>query len=233
MQADVEIGGTYRQWLETESALQKVDGDRMAEMALKITCLLGLGLSGERARPSREAAILAVAGYRERRAASEILDELVSRKLLLHRRHSDEIAVWHGTDLDLRGRLSEEKAAMESGFDLVAFLSKEAASPIWRPQEYNDEFGIRRHFSSHYLTVVQLEEYLSHSRNPLTEYAPDEDGRIYYVIPENGEEVKGASRAILGFFGQELFGDRNLRSIFVIPRESLPVRDSATKRSFE
>jgi hypothetical protein len=213
MQADVEVGGTYRQWLETESSLQKVTGDLQAERALKVTCLLGLGLSGERARPTREATVLALAGYGERSCAEEVIDELVSRKLLLHRKHSDEIAVWHGTDLDLRGRLSEEKANREAGFDLVSFLSCEAHPPLWKPQEYNDEFGIRRHFNSFYLTVQQLEEHLCHSRNSLVTYSPDEDGKIYYVLPENGEEVKLARHLIQGYYGEELFQDQNLRTV--------------------
>jgi len=75
----------------------------------------------------------------------KVLSNLVSRNLLLHRRHNDEVSVWHGTDLDLRGRLEEERHRVADDFDLVSFLAKEAKPPAWKPVEYNDDFGVRRY----------------------------------------------------------------------------------------
>ena len=103
MQADVDVGGTHRQWLETQSALSKVSGDKELELVLKTTCLLGLGLSGERNRATKSQVAIAVAGWGDVATAEDLLAELINRKLLLHRKHSDEVSVWHGTDLDLRG----------------------------------------------------------------------------------------------------------------------------------
>ena len=95
MQADVDVGGTHRQWLETQSALSKVAGDVQSEKLLKVTCLLGLGLSGERTKATREQVALAMSSWGSPAGAHEIIDELIARKLLLHRKHSDEVAVWH------------------------------------------------------------------------------------------------------------------------------------------
>ena len=53
MRADTAVGGTHRQWLETESALSKVPDDAAQMCVLKTACLLGLGTSGERSRTGR------------------------------------------------------------------------------------------------------------------------------------------------------------------------------------
>ena len=85
---------------------------------------------------------------------------MIDRKLLLHRRHSDQVAVWHGTDVDLRGRLEEEKRRQEEQFDDLKFLSEEARPPAWRPVEYNDRHCVRRYLAGRYEYVATLPESL-------------------------------------------------------------------------
>lgn len=228
MQADVDIGGTHRQWLETQSALSKVAGDAQAEKLLKVTCLLGLGLSGERTRATRAQLALAMSTWVGANSANEVIDELINRKLLLHRKHSDEVAVWHGTDLDLRGRLTQEKADREAGFDLVAFLTKEARPPIWKPQEYNDEFSVRRFFISDYITIDQLAERDGFIASGVTVPKPDEDGRIFYVLATTADEVAQA-RPLLERLAQfdSFQADGLDRVVFAMPAEPLPLTDTA------
>ena len=62
MRADTSVGGTYRQWLETESALTKVTDEDEAR-ALKAACLLSLGTSGERSRAGLGLLQFALRGY--------------------------------------------------------------------------------------------------------------------------------------------------------------------------
>ena len=64
MRADTSVGGTYRQWLETESALTKVSSQAESE-ALKAACLLSLGTSGERSRAGHGLLRFALKGYGE------------------------------------------------------------------------------------------------------------------------------------------------------------------------
>ena len=228
MQADVEVGGTHRQWLETQSALSKVAGDPQSEKVLKTTCLLGLGLSGERTRATREQVALAAAGWSELDAAQEVVDELISRKLLLHRKHSDEVAVWHGADLDLRGRLIQTKADREAGFELIPFLTQEAKPPVWKPQEYNDEYSMRRFFRSEYVTVDQLTNQEAFLRSRITLPEPDEDGRILYVLANTADEVAGARKALSRLKAEDEFQPEGLeRVLFVLPSEPLPLTDAA------
>src|SRR6266699_495790 len=63
MRADTTVGGTYRQWLETQSALSKVGDDDRALKVLKTACLLGLGTHGERTRMRRELLSFAIHAY--------------------------------------------------------------------------------------------------------------------------------------------------------------------------
>lgn len=157
MRSDTAVGGTHRQWLETESALSKVTGDDQAVATLKTACLLGLGTGGARTRTGRELLLLALKGYTADKSWDTAVHTLLERKLLLHRRHNDEVSVWHGTDLDLRGRLADQRRRLADDFDLVRFLETEAAPLPWKPVQYNDDYCIRRYFTGQYQSVARLQ----------------------------------------------------------------------------
>jgi hypothetical protein len=159
MQSDMAVGGTYRQWLETQSALSKANDDHEVR-ALKIACLLGLGIGGERSRASSGLLLFALQGYSPGDGEKIIVDRLIDRKLLIHRKYSDEVSVWHGTDIDLRGKLEEEKQRHRKQFNLLEFLTKEARPSPWRPLEHNDVFNLRRYLSCEYHNLGTLKTYL-------------------------------------------------------------------------
>ncbi len=188
MRADTTVGGTHRQWLETESALSKSQSiDEVA--ALKAACLLGLGTSGERARTPLPLLASAVKGTRlTALEAQACIGSLIDRKLLLHRRHNDEVSVWHGTDLDLRTRLDEQKRGSAEGFDLLAFLAKESRAPVWKPVEYNDDYCIRRYFAGEYQSVRRLDSFLQWDQ-VIHSLPNDCDGKLVYLIAESTEEL--------------------------------------------
>lgn len=62
MRVDTSTGGTYKQWLETQSALSKNDEDELSEIILKTTCLLGLGTAGERSKAGRDLLLFSLDG---------------------------------------------------------------------------------------------------------------------------------------------------------------------------
>jgi hypothetical protein len=189
MRSDSGPGGTYRQWLETESALAKTES-KVQERILKTACLLALGLSGERARASRKSVVRSIAGYQSSKVVEQVVDELIDKGLLLFRRHADELSVWHGTDVDLRGRLDAEKARSKQVFDLLGFLRIEAPQPVWRPVEYNLDFGVRRYFRSELHTTKSLSEWLAElPYGPQTPCPNDADGVVCYVIPETPGDI--------------------------------------------
>ena len=219
MRSDTAVGGTHRQWLETESAITKVPDDSDAVKALKTACLLGLGTGGERSRTGLELLQFGLEGFGDKAAWEQTISKLIERKLLLHRRHNDEVSVWHGTDLDLRGRLEDERRRLDGDFSLVAFLRKEAKTPAWKPVEYNDTFGMRRYVTGEYQTVGQLNSYLNWDA-VLTELLNDCDGKVIYLVAETSDDLRKS---------QQLAYDRlNDERLFVaIPSEPLPLRSAA------
>lgn len=217
MRSDVTIGGTHRQWLETESAISKVDGNEMAVRILKTTCLLGMGLTGEKSRTSMRLLEFACAGVGNARAWKSKISELIKRNLLLYRKHNDEVTIWHGTDLDIRGRLEDEKSRRRPEFDLIRFLRKEIEPTTWRPHEHNAEFRIRRYFSAEFHSLTSLTKRIDKlSRESLSK---DLDGLIIYVPPRTKSELTKIKRLL----AEAKIG----RVVFATSREPLPLEDAA------
>lgn len=187
MRADTSPGGTYRAWLETQSALSKVEST-VEERALKCACLLGMGLSGERSRVGKELLLFGMSGFRPQTQSKRVVDALSSKKLLLYRANTDSISVWHGTDVDLRGRLDQAKARLGSAFEIIPFLSKEVPLPVWKPTEYNSRYSIERFFEAHYLKgcdiLINDEKF-----SALFQFKERSDGAILVIVPETEQEL--------------------------------------------
>ena len=220
MRTDTAVGGTYKQWLETQNALSKLDDDNdLAATALRTASLLGFGVNGERARTSRDLLLFALRGYAGAGVVSNgsqqeetVVGQLIDQKLLLHRKHSDEVSVWHGTDADLRGRLEEEKSRQRRAFDFIPFLTDEASPPVWRPVRYNSDFHIRRFLQGEYRSLEKLDECLN--------VPVGCDGKIIYVIAETVEELQEAERASANSLHNE-------RVILAIPKAPVPLFEAA------
>ena len=220
MRTDTAVGGTYRQWLETQNALSKLDDDNgLAATALRTASLLGFGVSGERSRTPRDLLLFALRGYACAGGVSNgaqqeeaVVAELIDKKLLLHRKHSDEVSVWHGTDADLRGRLEEEKSRQRRAFDFITFLTEEASPPVWRPVKYNSDFHIRRFLQGEYCSLEKLDEYLN--------VPVGCDGKIIYVIAETAEELQVAEHQASKYQCDE-------RIIFAMPKAPVPLFEAA------
>ena len=187
MRADTLPGGSYHTWLETESALHKARSG-VDEKTLKCACLLGLGLVGERSRVSRRLLECAVSGYQGDKAARDSVARLIDAKLLLYRRNADSVSIWHGTDLDLRGRLDQEKERLGPRFDHVSFLMSEAPPAPWKPIDYNVEYGIERSFETRYVAAgtIMMADRIAAALPPV----PAADGVLYVVVPDSYEEAE-------------------------------------------
>ncbi|MCY3680270.1 MAG: hypothetical protein OXH16_02655 [Gemmatimonadetes bacterium] len=220
MRTDTAVGGTYKQWLETQNALSKLDNDNdLAATALRTASLLGFGVNGERSRTSRDLLLFALRGYAGAGIVSNgsqqeeaVVAELIDKKLLLHRKHSDEVSVWHGTDADLRGRLEEEKSRQRRTFDFLTFLMDEAYPPVWRPVMYNSDFHIRRFLQGEYCSLEKLDEYLNMPVRC--------DGKIIYVVAETVEELQEAKQLTSKYQCDD-------RAILAVPRVPVPLFEAA------
>ena len=219
MQSDTVIGGSYRRWLETNSAISKTKGDALEERALKTTCLLGLGGKGERAQVKRTLLDFALQGYSKNKTTNNVIDALLETKLLLHRKHVDEVSVWHGTDVDIRRKLDEEKRHHKATFDVMSFLNKEMPPPTWKPLQYNDEYFVKRYFTSEYCSFSSLKALLE-AELTISDLDPECDGLIKYVLPESDEELQQLEEYMAG----SLWHDR---IVVAIPRQVLELHETA------
>jgi len=212
LKADISTGGTHRVWLETQSALQKVDADSRLEAVLKAASLFGLGLEGRTGGASL--GLLQYAWTTDARREDDDscpVRTLIDRKLLLYRQYKDEVAVWHGSDLDLRGQLENVKAEKGAAFDLIHFLNSQTPAPYLRPLAYNSEYCVRRFFSGEYRAVISQDAPDSHVEQG--------DGHIIYWLPTTAADLEKARGLVLKCKDQ--------LTINVIPSEPLPLADAA------
>ncbi len=219
MRVDVTVGGTYKQWLETESAISKSGGKAEHIKVLKTACLLGLGTKGERSRIGKNALIFSMQGYSSNINWEKIVSDLVKKKLLLHRKHSQEVSVWHGTDADLRGRLADDMERHRGSFDLIKFLNQEVSPKPWKPIEYNTEFGVDRYWSGEYYTANDFEK-LRPSDASILNVSLGCDGKILYLVAESNEELCEAHDIAKNHID-------NQQIITVIPRDQLQLKEAA------
>jgi len=192
MRADTAAGGSHRQYLETETAIRRATSYDAVE-ALKAACLLALGVVGERGHVPRDLLCAAISRFDKANPPDETVGQLIDDKLLLFRPHSDDVSVWHGVDIDLRGALQSEKERHRSGFNVLEFLRKELPAPTWRPVAFNDDFHIKRFLSGRYLTASQFLTLCESPRSARPErYGAD--GVILFVLAESAADQERARK---------------------------------------
>ena len=220
MEADTGVGGTHRRWLESESALSKAATKEESEI-IAAAALLGLGTSGERVRVRKDVLRFAVTDVNDYSHAviEQTIDGLIDRNLLLYRQRNDDISVWHGTDVDLRAYLEEEKLRISSELNTVEILSKEHPPPYWRPVAHNVKNHIRRFFAGAYVSANDL--LREGAEHPLLQLGAGEDGRVVYCLVETSEEV-----IELRSFVQE-FSSIDSGIILVVPEQPTQTLDIA------
>ncbi|MBK6900775.1 MAG: hypothetical protein IPH09_16485 [bacterium] len=218
MQADIGVGGTYKKWLETQAAIERAsDIDGGAE-ALKTIAVMGFNVSSQRGVVSSGLADLALAGYTRQVQATSVRKSLLVRKLLLHRKHSDEVSIWHGVDIDLRGLLEDEKNRQRLAFDLFGFLRKEAPLSVWRPTRYNDEYRMQRYFRCSYVSHQDLHNYLGGNLSAKL-IADTCDGMVLYYVPESPEQLAEAEAIVRASLRQN-------RILIALPRQVTALKEA-------
>lgn len=216
LRSDSGPGGAYQHWLQAQNSIASTDNeDEIA--VLKTACLLGLGVAGERSRVSKQFLVSAVAGYESAEFANETVEGLIERKLLMYRRTTDQVALWHGADIDLRGKLEDEKTRIALGFNLLEFLSEELPPRSWFPLQYNTDFRITRYLSARYLSVAGFESL--RDSGSLNGYELGQDGVIFHIIPDDGEELATDVDGLAGELGE--------RTVVSIPQEQVNIYDAA------
>ena len=218
MRSDVGIGGSHRRWVEAETARGRANDDVERE-ALAAACLLQLGVDGERHRLTRATLETAVASRGTKRSdASAAVAALIGRKLLLHRKLNDDVSIWHGADLDLPGRIREERARRLDGFDLLQFLERHHPAPFVRPTRHNLTFGTARYLRGRYVRVAEI---LIQSDRRSNEASAGDWGQVLFVLADSAEELTRARKKIEGGWP----GDE--RTLVALPVEALSISEAA------
>lgn len=209
LRGDVGIGGAYRRWVETESARSRA-ADELQREVLAAACLLQLGTSGERRRLPRDVLELAVMRPGLKQAAvTSAVSALIDSKLLLWRRHNDDVAVWHGADIDVAIRVREEREKQTYGFDLKQFLEERFPAPSLRAPGHNARHGVNRFFDGTYVEPGSVTPSLR----------PGDGCRIEYVLARNVSDIETATQAA----GK----NTEVGRIFVIPMFPVDVESAA------
>lgn len=211
MRTDVGIGGTHRRWVETESARSRA-ATPLARELLAAACLLQLGAGGERRRVARHVVELAVAdGQTPQKDIAQSFDALLKANLLLWRRHNDDVAVWHGADIDVALRVREERERRVGDFDLVQFLEQRFPAPHLRGSGHNADFGVNRFLDGRYVSPQMLADGVL--------VPPETSGIVAYLLVRDQAAVTSGQQAAQRFAKERL--------ILVVPERPLDIEGAA------
>ncbi len=219
MSQDTAVGGVYHQWSVTESAISKVDDPFEIEV-LKTLSLLNVSTAIDKGRVSKDllSESLQQNGFDDH-AISSVVDRLLEKKLLLYRKNTDSITIWHGTEVDLFSRLRDEKDRLSSSFDVIEYIETHFEPTHWKPVEYNNQNKIHRYFRSEYIGFEKLKILISEGIDSLFKNNYD-DGRLFFYIPSSDDELKMGKNLIF----EE--GQHN-QILWAIPHNKLDIYDIA------
>lgn len=193
MRADTSLGGTFHHWLETQNALTKTDNS-IQERLIKTLSLLSLGLSGERNRVSKNTLALLAKDYISDQTIKSEIKTLIERKLILPRKNSNSVVLWHGNDIDLRGKIEAEITETYHSFNLTNYINQFLPLEGWRPIEYNIRKNMTRYYRGQGVSYMDLQT-LTDPQSLIAEYPAD--GVILYVIPESEDAINHAVSHII------------------------------------
>ena len=181
MRSDTGPGGTYRRFMEAETAIARAES-RLERIVVKSIALLQLSPAGGRANLPWEKLAFAVEEDEgaSRQEIEKALRGLVKRKLVVHRKRQDDILIWHGSDLDLVELVRKEAARLEKSHDIVAELEEYFPAPAYFAPRYNYENSITRYARGRYAVAADLLD--PQRRRELEAEAESEDALVAIVV---------------------------------------------------
>ena len=181
MRSDIGVGGTYKRFIETESARSRSRSNIECEV-LGVTGLLHLVGSSIGGQVSRDKLLkfVQLGSNHRRKLIGEAIDTLLERKLLIHRKLADEVSVWHGSDIDIRALLHEKIDSLRSAGTLVKHIQEQVPKPFYFAAEYNYLNSITRFAPG---VFVEVEDLLNSKRRAsLISWANENDALVALVV---------------------------------------------------
>ncbi|MDE2834415.1 MAG: hypothetical protein OXM02_07820 [Bacteroidota bacterium] len=172
-------------WAETESVIVRIkDPNKLAVRCIKHIALLSF--AGPLAGLPPTTGILRITTDAASEVVDATLESLREARLIVYRPFSDEYRIWQGSDFDLDSALQQARAQLPLRMPLASMLAK-----VLPPMP----IVARRHSFRTGTTRIFQVTYASDETWPDVLNAPcvGTDGRIVYVLPEQG----GASGELL------------------------------------
>ncbi len=189
MRMDTGVGGCHRKFVETESARSRA-ATALEREVLAATSLLHLAVSGSEFRVSLEKLLLflEVGVMAERSTLKTAIENLLDRKLLLHRKLSDEISVWQGADVNIRARVKEEMDALRNQSDTVSRIAEFVPQPVYLAPRYNHNNCLTRYAVGKFVTLSSLQD--DKQRSELLKQADQCDALVALVIDASSKDYQ-------------------------------------------
>ncbi|MBV9925647.1 MAG: hypothetical protein JOZ96_11570 [Acidobacteria bacterium] len=208
----VGVGEGATRWAEVQSSLDKAAQSPPAELALikSIGLLSAVGAYGG-LKPSREVLQFAVA--MPARAFQRAHRSLLQNSLIVERKHSDTVALWGGSDIDIEERLREADRRVAEGTSLAQKVNQ-----LWSPRplvakRHSFQTGTLRYFS------VRFSDMASFSKS--LEVPGDADGLLLYCLPGTKSDFESLVELAQGSKVRE-----QLEVLIAIPREVNALREA-------
>jgi hypothetical protein len=148
-----------QRWVEVQGLIE--DAKDQSEDVLKVLKTIGvlnLVTSTGKFRATPEVVALALcdspADKRERKRWQKVIQELVEKKLITHRRTQDELRIWQGSDFDVEAAIQEQ--IEQSHSSLVELLTQIAPLKPLVAQRHYTTTGTLRYFEQRYVDRASL-----------------------------------------------------------------------------
>ena len=183
--SDVGIGGTCKIGIVVDSVLNSLDPEQTC--AQDIAAVLGIAaIINNRSliKTSEQSLLSLLYGLYDSNKIDHALNFLQKNKMAVFDKIKTEFSLFEGSPIDLREELNKlrQKRLTTDGYTKI--LKDNFPVSFVVPKKYNFDNGITRFFREQLLSLEELAAGKYH-----VDYSK-EDGRVFYVVPFNNEEVQ-------------------------------------------
>lgn len=172
-----------RKWAEIEAVLNRMN----SATALEIKLIKAIGLLqavGDLGNLKSSSDVLAFAFEDEKSGAvADALEQLRNRSLIIYRRYNRAFGLWEGSDIDLDERVREARIHVNPRESLAESLTEHFKPKPTVAKRHSLQKGTLRFFDARYASLKDFDAQIG---EPLG----DADGRIFYAIVVDDEEIK-------------------------------------------
>ena len=211
MWGESKESNTYKVWRDTKIALNKIDlKDKVKKKILKVIGLIYAINDFERLKPDMNTIKLFLPGYEDK--IDNQIEQLISEKVLFYRKSIDTYRFLEGSETNIEEYI--EEYILKNDIDIIEVLNKEFLPVPLLPRRYNESFKINRCFPNRfYAPNAIIADVVEEDFKDL-----DIEGRIYYLIPSDEENI----HSFLNRIGE--FKNKS-NVIFILPCELIDIQN--------